>query len=77
MHWNKNDRKEYGFNLILYRFWDICSFKSEKGDTAELSRTGFIYKQKREILVPLNYKRFILKCNAASFGLLIKAIITP
>ena len=32
--------------LVLYLFWNISSFKSEKGDTAKLSRAGFIYKQK-------------------------------
>ena len=31
---------------FLYLFWDISSFKSEKGDTAKLSLTGFIYKKK-------------------------------
>ena len=39
--------KKYGFLLVLYLFRDIISFKSEKGDTAKLSRTGFIFKQKR------------------------------
>ena len=33
--------------LVLLLFRDISSFKSEKGDTAKLSRTSFIYKQKR------------------------------
>ena len=47
MLWNKSDRKEYGFVLVLYRFQDISSVKSEKGNTAKLSRTTFIYKQKR------------------------------
>ena len=47
MLWNKSDRKEYGFVLVLYRFQDISSVKPWKGDTAKLSRTGFIYKQKR------------------------------
>ena len=62
MLWNKNDdHKKYGFVLVLYLFRDIRSFKSEKGDTAKLPRTDFIYKQKRQILVPLNCKRFILK----------------
>ena len=28
--------------LALYRIRHISSFKSEKGDTAKLSRTGFI-----------------------------------
>ena len=40
-------RKEYGFVLVLYRFLDISSFTSEKGNTAKLSPTGFIYKQNR------------------------------
>ena len=61
---NKSDHKKYGFVLVLYLFRDISSFKSEKGDTAKLSRTGFIYKQKRYILVRLKCKRFILKRNA-------------
>ena len=43
---NKSDHK-YGFLLVLYLFQDISSFKSEKGDTAKLSRTGYIHKQKR------------------------------
>ena len=47
MFWNKSDHKKYGFVLVSYLFWDISSFKSEKGDTTKLSRTGFIYKQKR------------------------------
>ena len=65
MLWNKNDdHKKSGFVLVLYLFRDIRSFKSEKGDTTKLSRTDFIYKQKRQILVPLNCKRFILKLNA-------------
>ena len=46
MLWNKNDdHKKSGFVLVLYLFRDIRSFKSEKGDTAKLSRTDFIYKQ--------------------------------
>ena len=61
---NKSDQKKYGFVLVLYLFRDISSFKSEKGDTAKLSRTGFSYTQKRSIFVPLNCKRFILKRNA-------------
>ena len=44
---NKSDHKKYGFVLVLYLFQGISSFKSEKGDTTKLSRTGFIYKQKR------------------------------
>ena len=44
---NKSDHKKYGFVLVLYLFWVISSFKSKKGDTTKLSRTGFIYKQKR------------------------------
>ena len=47
MLWNKSDHKKYGFVLVLYLYRDISSFKSENGDTANLSRTGFIYKQKR------------------------------
>ena len=47
MFWNKSDHKKYGFVLVLYLFWDISSFKSEKGDNIKLSRTGFLYKQKR------------------------------
>ena len=64
MLWIRKNMKKYGFALVLYLFWDINSFKSEKGNTAKLSRTGFSYKQKRSILLPLNCKRFILKCNA-------------
>ena len=51
---NKSNHKNYGFILVLNLFRDISSLKSEKGDTAKLSRTGFIYKQKRYILIPLN-----------------------
>ena len=69
--------KNMAFVLVFYRFWDISSYKSEKGDTAKLSRTGFIYKQKRSMFVPLNGKRFVLKRNTTSFGLHIEAIITP
>ena len=47
MFWNKSDNKKCGFVLILYLFRDISHFKLEKGDTAKLSRTGFIYTQKR------------------------------
>ena len=47
MFWNKSDHKKYGFVLVLYLFWDISSFKSEKGDNTKLSHTSFIYKQKR------------------------------
>ena len=60
---NKSDHKKYGFVLVLYLFRDISSFKSEKGDTAKLSRIGFSYKQNGEILVPRNCKRFFLKRN--------------
>ena len=55
---NKSDHKKNDFVLVLYLFRDISSFKSEKGNTAKLSRIGFIYKQKK-IFVPLNCKRFI------------------
>ena len=44
---NKSDHKKYRFVLVLYVFLDISSFNSGKGDTAKLSRTGFIYKQKK------------------------------
>ena len=44
---NKSDHKKYGFVLVLYLFWYISSFKSKKGDTAKLSRIGFIYKLKK------------------------------
>ena len=44
---NKSDHKKYGFVLVLYLFRDISSMKLEKGDTAKLSRAGFIYKQKK------------------------------
>ena len=44
---NKSDHKKYGFVLVLYLFRDISSMKLEKGDTAKLSRVGFIYKQKK------------------------------
>ena len=47
MLWNKSDHKKYGFVVVLYLFQDVSSFKLEKGDTAKLSRTGFIYKLKR------------------------------
>ena len=47
MLWNKSEHKKCGFVLVLYLFRDISSFKSEKSDTATLSRKGFIYKQKR------------------------------
>ena len=47
MLYHKNDHKKYDFVLVLYLFWNISSFKSEKGDTAKLSHTRFIYKQKR------------------------------
>ena len=46
MLWNKSDHKKYGFVLVLYLFRDISSFKTERGDTAKLSHTGFTYKQK-------------------------------
>ena len=41
---NKSNHKKYGFALELYLFRDISSFKLGKGDTAKLSRIGFIYK---------------------------------
>ena len=47
MFCNKIDYKNYGFALVLYLFWDISSFKSEKGNIINLSRTGFFCKQKR------------------------------
>ena len=50
MIWNKSDHKRYGFVLVLYLFRDISSLKSEKRDTAKLSCTGFIYKQKGKYL---------------------------
>ena len=47
MFWNKSNHKKYGSVLVLYLFWDIYSFKSEKGDNIKLSRTGFLYKPER------------------------------
>ena len=47
MLWNKSDHKKYSFVLVLYLFRDNSSFKSGKDDNANLSRTGFIYKQKK------------------------------
>ena len=44
---NQSDHQNYDFVLVVYLFRDISSFKSEKGDTAKLSRMGFIYNQKR------------------------------
>ena len=44
---NKGDLKKYGFVLVLYLFREISSFKWEKDDTTKLSRTAFIYNQKR------------------------------
>ena len=44
---NKNDCKKYGFVSVLYLFWDISSFKSEKGDNIKLSRKDFFSKQER------------------------------
>ena len=74
----KEITKDMAFVLVFYRFRDISSYKSEKGDTGDkLSRTGFIYKQKKSMFVPLNGKRFVLKRNTTSFGLHIEAIITP
>ena len=37
---NESDHKKYDFLLVLYLFRDITYFKSEQGDTTELSRTG-------------------------------------
>ena len=64
MFCNKSDHKKYGFVLVLYLFRDISSLKSQKGENIKFSRTGFLYKQKIQILVPLNCKRFILKRKA-------------
>ena len=47
MFWNKSDHKIYGFVVVLYLLRDISSFKSEKDNTAKSSRTGFLYKQKK------------------------------
>ena len=47
LFWNKFDHKKYGYVLVLYLFRDISSFKLEKGDDMKLSRTGFLYKQKK------------------------------
>ena len=44
---NKRDHKKHGVVLVLYLLRDVSSFKSENGNVAKLSRTGFIYKQKR------------------------------
>ena len=44
MFWNKSDLEKYDFVLGLYLFQDFSSFKSETGDTAKLSHTGFFYK---------------------------------
>ena len=38
---NESDPKKHGFVLVLYLFRVVSSFKSEKGGTAKLSRTGF------------------------------------
>ena len=64
MFWNESDHKKDGFVLVLNLLREISSFKSEKGDNIKLPRTGSLFKQKREILVPLNCKRFSLKRNA-------------
>ena len=32
MFWNEREHKKYGSLLVLYLFWDISSFKSEKVD---------------------------------------------
>ena len=50
MLWNESGHKKYGFVLVLHLFRDISYFNSEKDDTAKLSRTGFIYKQKDKYL---------------------------
>ena len=63
MFWNKLDHKKYGFALVLYIFWDISSFNSEKGDSIKLSRTGLFCEQERKMFVPQNCKEFILKRN--------------
>ena len=47
---NQSDQKKYGFVLVLYLFWDMSYFKSEKDVTTKSSRTGFIYKQKDKYL---------------------------
>ena len=47
MFCNKLDYKNYGFALVLYLFWDISSFKSEKDNDIKLSRANFLYKEKR------------------------------
>ena len=47
MLWNESGHKKYGFVLVLYLFRNISSFESEKGDTAKIPCTSFIYKQKR------------------------------
>ena len=43
----KKITKKYDFLLILYLFRDNKSLKSEKGNNIKLSRTGFLYKQKK------------------------------
>ena len=47
MFWYKSGHERYGFVLFLYLFWDISSFKSEKGGNTKLSRAGFLYNQKK------------------------------
>ena len=47
MFCNEKKHKKHGFDLVLYLFRDISSFKSENGDNIKLSRTGFLDKQKR------------------------------
>ena len=54
----------FAIKVIIKSTAFVSSFKSEKGDTAKSSSTDFIYKQKRQIHVPLNCKRIILNRNA-------------
>ena len=45
--WSNSDHKKYDFILVVYLFLDISSFKSEQNYNIRLSRTGFLYKQRR------------------------------
>ena len=73
---NKSDHKKYGFVLVLYLFRDISSSRSEKGDTAKLSRPGFICKQKgNTCTAKLQVIHSQTQRKIFSFGFHIEAII--
>ena len=50
MFCNKSDHKKFALVVVLYLFWDISFFKSEKSDNIKLSVRASFKNKKDEYL---------------------------